>query len=139
MPDTSGLKNFLIVAEVATTPQDDMMNSRNPPLLAFSVVVLTSLSAAPARAQDSGWETVVRDRSRQVQIDRGSIMESDNGAKVAWARVVMTPAEAATQGYTTIQALNRLRGHSGALAAGAVFFHGFSADQLEKNNKASLS
>lgn len=84
-----------------------MMNSSNPPLLAFSVVALMSLSASLAHAQDSGWETVVGDRSRQVQIDRGSIIESDNGAKVAWARVVMTPAEAATQGYTTIQALNR--------------------------------
>ncbi|MBI1905397.1 MAG: carbonic anhydrase family protein [Rhodocyclales bacterium] len=83
------------------------MNSTTPPLLAISVVLLMLSSAMPARAQDSGWETVVGDRSRQVQIDRGSIIESDNGAKVAWARVVMTPAEAATQGYTTIQALNR--------------------------------
>ncbi len=56
---------------------------------------------------DNGWETVVRDRNRQVQIDRGSIIQSDRGTKVAWARVLLSPAESAAQGYSTIQALNR--------------------------------
>jgi carbonic anhydrase len=84
-----------------------MMIFRNPHSLTLIGTLLLSLSSAPVCAQDSGWETVVGDRSRQVQIDRSSIIESDNGAKVAWARVVMTPAEAATQGYATIQALNR--------------------------------
>lgn len=57
-------------------------------------------------AADS-WETVLRDRNRQVQIDRGSIIQSDRGTKVAWARILLSPAEAAAQGYANIQALNR--------------------------------
>ena len=110
MPNTRKLKKFLFTAEVATTPPVDMMNSRPPALLVFSVVALVALdalSAAPARAQDGGWETVVSDRNRQVQIDRSTVIASDNDSRVAWARVVLTPAEAAKQGYATIQALNR--------------------------------
>jgi len=64
------------------------------------------LFAAGAAAADS-WEVVVRDRDRQVELDRSSIIQSDGGTKVAWGRIVLTPAEAATAGYATIKALNR--------------------------------
>jgi carbonic anhydrase len=50
---------------------------------------------------------VLRDRNRQVEIDRSSIFDSDRGTKVSWARVVLTPEEAKSAGYATIKALNR--------------------------------
>ncbi len=70
------------------------------------IAALLALPAAlPAGAAD--WQMVVRDRNRQVEIDRASIFNSDRGTKVSWARVVLTPEEAATAGYATIKALNR--------------------------------
>lgn len=71
-----------------------------------AVIPLAMLQAGSGIAADS-WETVLRDRNRQIQIDRGSIILSDRGTKVAWARILLSPAEAAAQGYSTIQALNR--------------------------------
>ncbi|MBN8441498.1 MAG: carbonic anhydrase family protein [Thauera sp.] len=61
--------------------------------------------AAPVAAAD--WQVVVRDRNRQVEIDRSSIFDSDRGTKVSWARVVLTSEEAKSAGYATIKALNR--------------------------------
>lgn len=61
--------------------------------------------AAPVVAAD--WQVVVRDRNRQVEIDRSSIFDSDRGTKVSWARVVLTSEEAKSAGYATIKALNR--------------------------------
>lgn len=107
MPDSIALKKCWSEAEVATTPPVGMMNSRARHLLTVFFIVLAVSGNERARAQDGGWETVISDRNRQVQLDRGSVIESDNGAKVAWARVLMSPAEAAAQGYTTVQALNR--------------------------------
>ncbi|MBS0542876.1 MAG: carbonic anhydrase family protein [Proteobacteria bacterium] len=62
-------------------------------------------AALPVGAAD--WQMVVRDRNRQVEIDRASVFNSDRGTKVSWARVVLTAEEAATAGYATIKALNR--------------------------------
>ena len=73
---------------------------------AFAAMLILLTGAGDLAAQDS-WETVMRDRNRQVQIDRASIIQSDAGTRVAWARVVLMPAEAAVAGYTTVQALNR--------------------------------
>jgi carbonic anhydrase len=74
--------------------------------MGFSLwIVVLGLSCA-AYAQE-GWDTVMQDREREVQIDRGSVMLSDRGTRVAWARVVLSPAEAAIAGHTVVQALNR--------------------------------
>jgi len=84
----------------------DLLRTR---LICCAVAIL---GGAGAWAQDDGWETIVRDRNRQVQIDRNSIIQSDAGVKVAWGRVVLAPAEAAAAGYTTIQAMNRYDCHN---------------------------
>lgn len=53
------------------------------------------------------WVTVSRDGSREIQIDRSSVILSDAGTKVAWARLMLSPEEAARAGYTAVMALNR--------------------------------
>lgn len=73
--------------------------------LALPLIALLSL-AAPAAALDN-WEPVVKDRERQVEIDRSTVIQSDNGAKVAWARIVLSPERAAAEGYAAVKALNR--------------------------------
>jgi len=73
--------------------------------LALPLIALLSL-AAPVAAVDS-WEPVVKDRERQVEIDRSTVIQSDNGAKVAWARIVLSPERAAADGYAAVKALNR--------------------------------
>lgn len=83
-----------------------MIEMKQLPFPAAALCVLMMMSCGTAVADDS-WETVMRDRNRQVQIDRASIIQSDRGTKVAWARVVLAPAEAAAAGYMTVQALNR--------------------------------
>lgn len=83
-----------------------MIEMKQSLLPTAALCVLTMMSYGAAVADDS-WETVMRDRNRQVQIDRASIIQSDAGTKVAWGRVVLTPAEAAAAGYMTVQALNR--------------------------------
>ncbi len=72
--------------------------------LSLCAVVLGVSGAAYAQ---EGWETVMQDREREVQIDRGSVMRSDRGTRVAWARVVLSPSEAAIAGHAVVQALNR--------------------------------
>lgn len=79
---------------------------RTAAIFGCALFPLAMVQAGAVIAADS-WETVLRDRNRQVQIDRASIIQSDRGTKVAWARILLSPAEAAAQGYTTIQALNR--------------------------------
>lgn len=74
--------------------------------LFFVTCLMTMILSGGVLAQDS-WDTVMRDRNRQVQIDRSSIIPSDGGARVAWARVVLTPDEASRAGYAIVQALNR--------------------------------
>lgn len=53
------------------------------------------------------WVTVSRDGGREIQIDRGSVILSDAGTKVAWARLMLSPEEAARAGYAAVMALNR--------------------------------
>lgn len=72
--------------------------------LAVSLVALSV--AAPGMAADT-WETIGRDRDREVQIDRSTILQSDGSTKVAWARIVLSPAEAEKEGYASIKAMNR--------------------------------
>ncbi len=67
---------------------------------------IVAVVAGGAAAQD-GWVTVMQDRNRQVQIDRSSIIPSDGGTRVAWARIVLTSAEASAAGYAIVQAMNR--------------------------------
>lgn len=74
-------------------------------LLPLFAALCAALSAPPAAADD--WAVVMRDRDRKVEIDRATIIQSDGGTKVAWGRVVMSPAEARKAGYTTVKALNR--------------------------------
>lgn len=60
-----------------------------------------------ALAADDDWATVSRDGSREIQIDRGSVVQSDAGTRLAWARLVLAPPEAANAGYKAVMALNR--------------------------------
>ncbi len=55
----------------------------------------------------ANWQLVLSDRDRRVEVDRGSILSSDAGTKIAWGRVVLTSEEARTSGYAMIKALNR--------------------------------
>ena len=63
------------------------------------------LASAPALAEP--WEVIVKDRDRQVEIDRSSVIQSDSGSKVAWGRIVLSPERAAEEGYAAVKALNR--------------------------------
>lgn len=83
-----------------------MIDMKQSSLPAAALCLFTMISGGFAVAEDS-WETVMRDRNRQVQIDRASVIQSDGGTKVAWGRIVLAPAEAAAAGYMTVQALNR--------------------------------
>lgn len=73
-------------------------------ILAATVLALPLAASA---VEDDGWVTVSRDGSRQIQVDRASIVQSDAGTRVAWARMVLSPAEAAGAGFTAVLALNR--------------------------------
>ncbi|GAB6051064.1 hypothetical protein JCM16106_19170 [Hydrogenophilus islandicus] len=53
------------------------------------------------------WVTVAKDREREVQVDTETILPAEAGIKVAWGRVVFTPAEAERLGFFAIRALNR--------------------------------
>ncbi|AKU13745.1 carbonic anhydrase precursor [Azoarcus sp. CIB] len=53
------------------------------------------------------WDMVVRDRERTVELDRSSVIQSDGGQKVAWARIVLSPERAAIEGYASVKAMNR--------------------------------
>ena len=75
------------------------------PSLPLSLFALLSL-AGPSFADD-GWELIVKDRERQVELDRSTVILSDSGTKVAWARIVLSPERAAAEGYAIVKALNR--------------------------------
>lgn len=75
------------------------------PLHACAAIVL-GVFAPPGLSQDA-WETIGRDRDREVQIDRRTILQSDGGTKVAWGRIVLSPTEAEKEGYASIKALSR--------------------------------
>lgn len=70
------------------------------------VAIVVWASAQPGFAQDA-WDTIGRDRDRELQIDRRTILQSDGSTKVAWGRIVLSPTEAEKEGYASIKALNR--------------------------------
>lgn len=72
------------------------------PRLASLFLLLCSASALGAE-----WEVVLRDRTRQVELDRASILTSDPGTMVAWGRIVMSEQERSEAGFASVKALNR--------------------------------
>ena len=77
------------------------MRYRMRPLAALLALVGTTSALA------ADWQTVASDKKRTIELDRASILQSDPGIKVAWGRIVLSEAEAASAGYTTVKALNR--------------------------------
>lgn len=71
----------------------------------FLPLLIALLFAGPSPAAE--WEPVLRDRARAVELDRASVLQSDPGTKVAWARIVLGGEEAASNGYASVKALNR--------------------------------
>lgn len=86
-----------------------MLPSNFPaPMKLARFALAAALLAQPLTAAFAAdWQLVLSDRSRRVEIDRGSIFVSDGGTKVSWSRVVLSPTEAAQTGYAAIRALNR--------------------------------
>ncbi|MGC3963016.1 MAG: carbonic anhydrase family protein [Rhodocyclaceae bacterium] len=72
---------------------------------ARSVLALALLIALPAWSAD--WMTVASDRLRRVELDRGSVLRAERGARVAWGRIVLSDAQAQLAGYREVRALNR--------------------------------
>ena len=64
------------------------------------------LPGVAVHAEDA-WVTVLSSSDRVIEVDRGSIIRSDNGTKVAWARMRLPETEAFAAGFTTVHALNR--------------------------------
>ena len=64
----------------------------------------TPAPAAPKK-EDEGWATVGTDGAREVQLDRGGVIDSDAGTKVAWVRINMLSNGG--QDYAAIKAMNR--------------------------------
>ncbi|GLT23768.1 hypothetical protein GCM10007933_32390 [Zoogloea oryzae] len=77
------------------------MRYRLRPLVAL--LALAGMSSALA----ADWQTIASDKKRTIELDRASILQSDPGTKVAWGRIVLSDAEAATAGYAAVKALNR--------------------------------
>jgi len=70
------------------------------------IIAALALSVTlPAAAAD--WTMVVQDRTRRIDIDRDSVLQSDPGTKVAWGRIVLSKDDANEAGYSTVKALNR--------------------------------
>ena len=69
----------------------------------FTVMALAV--ALPAAAAD--WAMIVKDKTRRIEIDRHSVLQSDPGTKVAWGRIVLSAQDADEAGYSTVKALNR--------------------------------
>ncbi|MBO7411200.1 MAG: hypothetical protein J6T92_04685, partial [Ottowia sp.] len=70
--------------------------------------VAEAAKPAPApepKKEDEGWATVGTDGSREVQLDRGGVIDSDAGTKVAWVRINMLSNDG--QDYAAIKAMNR--------------------------------
>ena len=79
------------------------MNVRLP----VRCVLLAALLVPGVVSAEQTWDMVVRDRERTVEIDRSSVIQSDGGQKVAWARIVLSPERAAIEGYASVKAMNR--------------------------------
>ncbi|MEN3110636.1 carbonic anhydrase family protein [Uliginosibacterium paludis] len=68
------------------------------------LLLLTSLTTS---AMAADWTTVATDPVRTVDVDRSSILDSDGGTRVAWARIQLADSQAAQAGYKTLRTLNR--------------------------------
>jgi carbonic anhydrase len=68
---------------------------------------LLMLLLVPSPTPAAEWEPMLRDRSRAVELDRTSVLQSDPGTKVAWGRIVLGSEEVAAAGYASVKALNR--------------------------------
>ena len=75
---------------------------RRLPVLA---ALLAALFAIPASAAQ--WVTISRDKGRQIEIDRSSVLVSNGTSKLAWGRILLTEREARTLGYSSVNSLNR--------------------------------
>jgi carbonic anhydrase len=53
----------------------------------FFLLLAAGIAYGPA-ALAADWQAIVSDRSKQVEIDRASVLQSDPGTKVAWGRIV---------------------------------------------------
>lgn len=71
------------------------------------LLVLTCAAALAFPASASQWVTISRDKGRQIEIDRSSVLVSNGGTKVAWGRVLLSEREASSLGYSAIKSLNR--------------------------------
>ena len=79
----------------------------HPGMLLRVSVLFVALALPLGGRAEPPWETVARDRERVAEIDRDSVIASDSGSKVAWARIVLSPERAAVEGYTYVKTLNR--------------------------------
>ncbi len=70
-------------------------------------VLFSSSSVAVETEENIDWQTVMRDRERQVQINRSTVTASTGSTRIAWARLLRPPSEAATKGYVSVRTLNR--------------------------------
>jgi carbonic anhydrase len=71
------------------------------------LLVLACAAALAFPASASQWVTISRDKGRQIEIDRSSVLVSNGGTKVAWGRVLLSEHEATSLGYSAVKSLNR--------------------------------
>lgn len=70
-------------------------------------LIVLLVASWPLVGLTANWEPLVQDRARVVELDRSTILPSDPGTKVAWARIVVSPEEQEAMGYASVKALNR--------------------------------
>jgi carbonic anhydrase len=75
--------------------------------LLASLILLFPLGQHTLAADEGGWELVMRDRTRKIELDRASIVDAPDEVRIAWARVILSPNETRQAGYAIIKALNR--------------------------------
>ena len=92
-----------------------MENMPHPRCLALACLLsagaagalISPVASAVEIDENIEWHTVMRDRDRQVQINRSTVTASSDGTKVAWARLLLSPTEATEKGYVSVRTLNR--------------------------------
>jgi carbonic anhydrase len=70
-------------------------------------IILVAVTLAALQSHAADWQNVASEKGARVDIDRASLLPSDPGKKIVWMRLVMTPEDAAREGYHTLKALNR--------------------------------
>lgn len=70
-------------------------------------IILLAVTLAALQSHAADWQNVASEKGARVDIDRASLLPSDPGKKIVWMRLVMTPEDAAREGYHTLKALNR--------------------------------